>query len=420
MKCFFLRCAIVLGLIIQDGCGKSAAAGEPTIRWKGEIRVRGELDGRDFLSRTPANAYTLLRVRVGAEFLPSERVAMVVMLQDSRVFGTERAGGAFSTISNTANVDLYEGYLTVNDLFTEGLQVTGGRMGLAYGNERIIGTVGWSNIGRVFDGILFRYTRPNHSVDLFVTNIGQTTLPPAVATPVAVRSVRDSGQTFSGIHYSFRPSADEEFDGYFFHQWNRMKSFREFADLSRFTLGAFVRGPLGALSYTGEFAYQFGTIRGVDISAFLIAALVRYPVGGISVGVGFDYLSGTAEGGRSYQSFDPAFHTGHRFYGHMDYFINIPQDANGRGLRDFYIDVSGRPTTAIALSVRLHHLMLAKTWSGQLDLGQEIDMTAAWEVDANVSIEAGASGFVPGTIMRSWFNGSDIAWWGYLTTRAWL
>jgi hypothetical protein len=173
-------------------------------------------------------------------------------------------------------------------------------------------------------------------------------------------------------------------------------------------------------SYTGEFAYQFGTIRGIDISALLVGASVRYPVGGLTVGGGFDYLSGTAEGASGYQSFDPSFHTGHRFYGYMDYFVDIPRDVNGRGLQDLYVEFSGSPLADIVLGVRVHHFMLAKKWADQLDLGQEIDITASWEIDSNVSIEGGASGFIPGSLMRLWFNGADIAWWGYLTTRAWL
>lgn len=412
----FLACVFIPGMMLRH----ESAANDGTIRWKGEVRVRGELDGRDFLSRTPANAFTLLRIRVGGEFMPSERITMVMTLQDARVFGSGGSGGFSGANSNAANIDLYEGFLTIHDLFTNGLQLSAGRMGLTFGDERIIGTAEWTNTGRVFDGIRFHYGRPRHSIDLFVTNTGQTTPAPLLTTPVSVRSVRDSGQTFSGMYYTFHPSMKERYEGYILHEWNRMKSFRDFADLSRFTLGAHATGPLDVFSYTGEFAYQFGTIRGIDISAILAAALLRYTMGDMSIGAGFDYLSGTADGASGYQSFDPSFHTGHSFYGYMDYFVNIPLDVNGRGLQDLYIDLTGLLLTDAAVGARIHYFTLAKKWGGQVDLGQEIDITATWTVDSNVSISGGASAFIPGALMRSWFGGADVGWWGYLTTHAWL
>jgi hypothetical protein len=417
-----MRPANLLLLVIIPGMllRQDVAAKNETVRWKGEVRVRGELDGRDFLSQTPANAYTLLRIRFGAEIVPSERITMVMTIQDARVFGAGAVEGFTGTTVNAATIDLYEGFLTINDLFTHGLQVSAGRMGLTFGNERIIGKSEWSNTGRAFDGIRFHYGLSRHSVDLFVTNIGQTTPAPVRTTPASVHSVRDSGQTFSGMYYAYQPSASEQYEGYILHEWNRMKSFRNFVDLSRFTLGAYATGPLDLFSYTGEFAYQFGTIRGVDISAVLAAASLRYAIGDMTIGTGFDYLSGTAEGASGYQSFDPSFHTGHPFYGYMDYFVNIPVDVNSRGLKDLYIDLTSNLLTDVAIGVRIHYFTLAKKWGGQVDLGQEIDVTATWNLDSNVSISGGASAFVPGSLMRTWFGGADAGWWGYLTTHAWL
>jgi hypothetical protein len=293
-------------------------------------------------------------------------------------------------------------------------------MGLTFGDERIIGIAEWSNTGRVFDGIRFHYGLPHHSIDLFVTNTRQTTPAPVLTTPASVRSVRDSGQTFSGMYYTFHPSAKERYEGYILHEWNRMTSFRNFVDLSRFTLGAYATGPLDMFSYSGEFAYQFGTIRGIDISAVLAAASLRYAIGDMTIGAGFDYLSGTADGASRYQSFDPSFHTGHSFYGSMDYFVNIPLDLNGRGLQDLYVDLGGRLLMDTVIGVRLHYFTLARKWGSDVDLGREIDITAIWTLDSNVSISGGASAFFPGVLMRTWFGGADTGWWGYLTTRAWL
>ena len=101
------------------------------------------MDGRDFLTRTIPNAYALLRSRLGAYITPVENVQVFLQVQDSRAFGEETIGGRFNTISNTRNLDLHQGYLKVDDLFVDGLSAKVGRTELSYGNERLVGPVGW-------------------------------------------------------------------------------------------------------------------------------------------------------------------------------------------------------------------------------------------------------------------------------------
>ena len=400
-----------------------AFAQDVTIRWKGEVRVRGEVDGRDFRSSTPANTYVLLRARFGAEIQPTENTQVVLQLQDARVFGEEKAGSSFSTIANTKNLDLRLAYVTIDDLVIPGLNASVGRMALSYGGERLIGTVDWNNIGRVFDGALLRYQWSSQSIDLFVANTGETTVPPSVTTRTAVAGVRDSGETVSGINWTLRTEDKRQFDIYLFHQWNRNQSVRGHDDVSRFTGGTYVKGSIDELDYEAEFAYQIGTLSRMDIGAFLLSGSFRYILGQsalTSIGVGYDYLSGTALGSTDYQSFDPSFHTGHKFYGFMDYFVNIPANTNSRGLQDFFLEGVVRPSETTSILLRGHYFALAEPWSGARDLGGEIDLVGAVNYDTNVSFEAGASAFFPAFVMRAWFNGDDVAMWGYFTTRVWF
>jgi len=409
--------------LISFGSMLSLHAGEPVLRWTGEVRVRSELDGRDFRSRTPANAYTLLRTRFGAEVTLVDKVRIVLTLQDSRVFGEERSGSAFSTIANTRNLDLLLGYIRIDDLFFDGLSLSAGRMGLSYGNERLIGTVGWSNVGRSFDGVLFRLIDDLSSVDLFVMNTGETNVPPNVATPLTVASVSDTGGLFSGLYYSLRTESQRQYDVYLLHEWDRRQSAQENFDLSRFTVGTFLKGMFDRIRYDGEFAFQFGTRQGNTISAYLLSGAVGYNFGdeGItSAGVGYDYLSGTPLGSSEQTWFDPAFQTGHRFYGFMDYFISIPANTLGRGLQDMYLELLLKPFASSSIVVRAHNFVLAEPWSGQRDLGQELDVVGIFNYNEHVAFETGASTFIPATVMRAWFNGADAAWWGYLTTRVWF
>jgi hypothetical protein len=417
-----MRPIALLAICVLAPC-LSARADEPFIRWTGELRVRGELDGRDFLSRTPPNAYTLLRTRFGAEITPLEKVRIVLTMQDARVFGEEQSGSTFSTIANTRNLDLLVGYVRIDDLFVDGFSVSAGRMGLSYGSERLIGTVGWNNVGRSFDGVLLRMADDVSALDMFVMNTGETNIPPAAATPASVASARDSGGLFSGLYFSLQTASKRHYDVYLLHEWDRRQSVRDEYDLSRFTAGTLLRGTFEQVRYEGEFAFQFGTRMGGTLAAYLLSLAAGYNFGqeGLtSAGLGFDYLTGRRLGSLDFSSFEPMFHTGHKFYGYMDYFISIPAHTFGRGLQDMYLDVTLKPSEASSVLIRAHNFMLAEPWSGNRDLGQELDIVGTLHYNEHVAFDVGASTFIPSTVMRAWFNGADAAWWGYLSTLVWF
>lgn len=67
--------------------------------------------------------------------------------------------------------------------------------------------------------------------------------------------------------------------------------------------------------------------------------LFRKRIETISLGLGGDYLSGNSDGtniGSKSNNFNTLYATNHKFYGYMDYFLNIPTDSKQRGLIDLY------------------------------------------------------------------------------------
>lgn len=397
----------------------SVLAQEGPIIWSGEIRFRSEVDGRDFRSGTAMNAYTFLRSRLGLEARPVEGVTAFLQVQDSRVLGEERdATGAFNTISNTKNLDLHQAYLKLDDFPFKGFSVKLGRMELVYGNERIVGAVGWNNVARAFDGGLLRWADPKRSLDLFMMNTGETTIPPAAALPGNVSFSRDEGQLLSGVVFSTIVIESHKADFYFFHRWLRKQSVPGRDDLSRFTAGLLSKGLFGDLSYEAEAAYQGGTITTSDVNAFMVTGALSYATGRAllsSVTIGADYLSGTPDGSREVKTFDPEFYTGHKFHGFMDYFVVIPLATMNRGLRDAYIRLVSNPSSSSSVSLWLHDFATAESAGGVSAIGQEIDLVWLIRYNRHVVLEAGMSGFVPGDRMRSRFGGNDVATWGYVS-----
>ena len=389
----------------------------PSYKWTGEIRLRSEMDGRDFDNSTPPNSYTLSRVRLSFEAIPTENVRVFVQGQDSRVFGTESDASGFNTMADSKNLDLHQGYLEVNKLFLDELMVLSGRQELSYGNERLVGAVGRHNIGRSFDGALFRLGLEDATLDAFAMTTGEVQLYAPVATAAAVAYVRDAGQRFYGFNATLKSMKDHRMDYYLFYQWNRHQSVLNEDDLKRFTLGTYQKGVFDIFDYEAELAYQGGTTRGLDVSAFLLSGSLGYAFESSGLGKiaqGCDSLSGTPAGETKVKSFDPMYHTGHKFYGFMDYFISIPTNTGNRGLLDLYARGAVGISDQVDAHLWVHQLTLAEEVNGEKGLGQEIDANAVYRYNKVVRFELGASAFIPAAIMRQNFGHPDVGFWGYV------
>ncbi|MBI3195738.1 MAG: alginate export family protein, partial [Ignavibacteriae bacterium] len=158
----------------------------PSTKWSGEVRVRSEVDMRDFNNLTPANTYTLLRTRLGFEALPVENVKVFLQTQDSRTFGMEA-----NTQGDLKNLDLHQGYVEVQKFISDEITLKLGRMELVYANERILGAVNWHNIGRSFDGGLLKFNTESFVLDVMAMNHTEVQAYQPIGTPAATAYVWD-------------------------------------------------------------------------------------------------------------------------------------------------------------------------------------------------------------------------------------
>jgi len=391
----------------------------PTYRWFGDIRVRSEIDMRDFNQLTAANTVTLLRTRLGFEAIPVENVRVLIQARDSRVFGQERdVSGAFNTLSDSRNLDLHQGYVEIKKLFTDELILRAGRMELSYANERLIGTVGWHNVGRVFDGALLNINLPSASLDLFATNVGEVQPYVSVATPTAVRYVRDVGFDFYGGYATIKKIDNVKLDAYLLYQYDRNQAVAGKSDLKRYTLGSYAKGKTGQIDYEAELAYQGGDRRGADVSAYMLTGTLGYSFAGSTfsrVSLGYELLSGTPVGEMKYKTFDPLYATNHKFYGFMDYFIAIPANTGERGLEDVVARATLALSENLTANLWLHNFSYAQPVAGASALGQEVDIVTSYRYNTKVMFELGVSTFIPAHNMRVRFGGADAALWGYLS-----
>src|SRR5690606_22845165 len=76
-----------------------------------------------------------------------------------------------------------------------------GRQELAYGNERLVGAVGWSNVGRSFDAALLRLRDDRVAADLF-------------AAQLVSPAVYDGAQHLVGLYTTWALAGDHALDAF--------------------------------------------------------------------------------------------------------------------------------------------------------------------------------------------------------------
>ena len=380
---------------------------QQSVKFSAQIRPRLELDGRDFNSNTSFNNSTALRTRLGLSFSPTNDLTGFVQLQDTRFFG-----GETNTTADMKNVDLHQAYFKIENLFKLPIDIKAGRMEISYANERFMGAVNWSNIGRSFDGVLLTVKGEKFKADIFNLkefekfNFGDTL-----------------DQNIFGIYTDLLLVKNYKIQPFLFWQKSVPSKL-----LNRFTTGIYVKGDIGAFTHETEFAYQFGDItasnRQQNVSAYMFAFNAGYtfdsPVKPV-VGVGIEFISGDENlTDNNYKIFNTLYATNHKFYGYMDYFTDLPTHTYGLGLIDMigkfgFVPLENFKATLMAHIFNTNADYKLKNGSTSRNFGAEFDLLLNYKYSDNVSLEGGASLFIPGDIFKE-KKGTDNSTWFYLMT----
>lgn len=407
---------VLFGTLLLLVIPSTAWAQTSSVDVGGQIRQRSEVDARDFNSQTTPADVHLLRTRLNAAVDPVDRVHVFVQIQDSRRFGAGNPALARTTMDPTAGqLDLHQAYFEVSGLLNSPLSVKVGRQELIYGNQRLIGAVGWSNVGRTFDAGVVSYDGSQASVDLFAARL------------VGSTAEDDGSENLFGLYSEWRLNESHTLDAYAILDNNTSNVPDQRGSpvdrLIRFTPGVALNGSMGALSYELEAAYQTGKQARSPgqtrstIQASLLGASLEYdltPSPDMTLGAGYTRLSGDADPTDDEQGqFNTLFATNHKFYGFMDYF---PGRATPFGLQDIRAEASVRVSDPVHLSAKVHHFVQAESTPNRSlqTLGEELDLSITYEFDDPVSFRAGLSTFLPADAMEAKIGNDDPAYWGYL------
>ena len=272
-----------------------------------------------------------------------------------------------------------------------------GRQVLSYDNQRIFGALDWAQQGQSHDALVIHYAKDKMLIDFggAISNGGENLVETAYTTTYKNLQYIWFNKKFTNSSVSLLALNT----GYQFE--NTTEATFENAYMQ--TLGGFTKfqnnkwyGDLGAYIQTGEtalvtkkealFAYNIGVNLGYKFTPNFKAE------------AGFEYLSGKAQDDMDskIKSFTPLFGTNHGFNGLMDYFY-VGNHKNSVGLKDLYgrfafeknkLQIAFAPHLFYSAAQIFDPISMEKQNS---ELGTEIDITANYKVDKNISLAGGIS-----------------------------
>jgi hypothetical protein len=138
-----------------------------TVQVQGAARVRVEAPSGSDFTLTPADVYSMTRVRLGVAFKPVSWLRFFAEGEDSRVQGYQVKGP--STLSDP--FDFRQGYVEAGAIEGDGVKVRVGRQDLFIGSRRMISTGDWSTITKNFDVVRGTVTKGIFKMDVIAGSV---------------------------------------------------------------------------------------------------------------------------------------------------------------------------------------------------------------------------------------------------------
>jgi hypothetical protein len=381
----------------------------------GQIRLREQLDDKSFDTSGAANQFADMRTRVNVEVTVDDNAHGFVQFQDSRVAGgyTFFGSPASGQLNDGKNVDLHQAFIQIDNIFGEGWGGKGGRFEFSHGNERVFGPVGWDNVGRSWEGIMFWRDHAKFK-----------------ATAFALKGLERQSSGYNrdfdifGLYGNIRAMANCNLDLFGFYEYDADTNgyATGINQLDRINLGLYYQRTYQQFDFELNGVYQLGTYPSnpvwdtllnayivkteLDISAFLFAFEAGYSFASPNnarIAAGIDYSSGDdGSDTTKFKAYQNSYYTGHKFRGYMDYFVGPPD--HEAGLMDLMLRGSFDPTPGWTVKGDLHFFQTAEKYIDPMDtlgltttsdVGIEFDLTVSTTRVAGINLEAGASLFLP-------------------------
>ena len=433
------------------------------VRW--EIRENNYDFNSAVRSLTDDN-WILNRFRLGVMLKPAPWLKIYAQTQDSREYLSDRQDfpGVLAAEGDDA-FDLRQGYVEISnyDKCPWGLKI--GRQVLAYGDERLVGSFDWNNIGRTFDAVKLRYQQQLWSVEAFASTVPVITRGKYNQSDLFNGTETHREQVLSGLYFSTTALSVQTTDLYVFHLHENTSALYQptaIGDTNFFTIGARVKSkpgvfhheptavhdgkamadgkstppppapaskPLG-FDYNAEVAFQTGKVRGLDLTACAVHGDLGYTFDlpwTPRLGAEYNYASGdtNATDGNS-ETFQNLFPTNHARYSFIDAF-------SWQNMHNPAISLKAAPCKKLTLQADYRLFWLATNedvWyrangstavrpltplarNADKFAGTEFDIVATYKPIKQLAVQAGYGHFFAGDYLRN-TGAHDNADFGYL------
>lgn len=376
----------------------------PWLQVRGEFRARVEgFTGGGFADNS--DAYWMDRFRLNATASPTTLMKFVVQVQDARAFD-KTTGSQVAPLRDTFDLRMAYGE------FGSTSTVRIGRQELAFGEQRLLGHVGWLNTARTFDGARVTLKRQALQLDAFAASV-VTIRPDAF-------DKSGSGNVLYGAYVSTTAIVPKQtLEPYVLWRQSRgiAAELGGLANLHQATVGVRMAGKLpAAFDYSTETAVQSGSLGPDDVKAWASHWLVGKRLAGVP-GVPrffgeYNYASGDAnrtDGTRG--TFDQLYPTGHDKYGLAD-------QVGWKNIHHARVGLELKPSPKWGVNGGYHSWWLASVTDALYSasgaavarsaagtagrhVGQEVDLQAAYNYSPQLQIGGGYAYLIPGEFLTN-------------------
>lgn len=343
-----------------------------------------------------------------------EKVDVLVMLQDIRVWGDQ------AQAVQVANASVFQAWANIK--FGKGFSAKLGRQEFIYDDHRLLGNLDWVQAARSHDGALLKYENKEKGLKIHLASAYNQAQENQFGTTYWVNNYKTL--TFGRIEKQIKNlnlSAIHITDGFEAPDSSGQTIYRQ-------TTGATAIFKKDDLQIRAFGYGQWGQDLAYNRRAGYMASIeAKYKINKLTAIGGFDLISGddaTDATDTKTRSFHTLYPTNHKFYGLMDYFLNIPAHTANGGLQDAYLKFKYGFSKRFWLAAHAHYFALAGKVLDPTDatavlnsyLGAEVDIVGQYVLNDLVKFKGGFSTMFASDSMEAIKGGDkgENPYWAWL------
>lgn len=340
-----------------------------------DLRYRLKTDTSEDIEKDAFSSLSEMRSRIGINLF-TENVSGHFILQDSRMLGDlDNSSGVTGSTARTFFHQTYFIYKNKNQSFKFG------RFELALGNQRIIAKNNWNNIGRSFEGVLFKRENRFGERLLFYFPIIES---------IETEHDDRKDNILSGLYWKINLSIFNErsiLEPYIINLQHQEDS------LSYSMYGLRTDLNTKSISIESELTLQSGS----SISSYLASFNLGYKPKNLewfkNITIGTELISGDDSKTNKLEGFSKYFGARHKHHGYYDYKMHKKYFGHDHdGLMEFNLKGNFNLFEKNNLLIAIHNF---NNYDNSIQYGNELDIVLKRSINKNLSSELGIIFYQP-------------------------